>query len=68
MMVVNKIDTVASNNVKLPPQIESVFKGNIKTTSAITGEGLKGLNDTILELVGAGNVSAQGRKWAVNQV
>ncbi|CAN8234049.1 unnamed protein product [Cochlearia groenlandica] len=70
ILVMNKVDCVATNcceqleedkRIKEEAFCKSVF------TSAVTGQGIKELEEAILEILGLDSVPSGGHQWTVNQ-
>ncbi|KAK9072145.1 hypothetical protein SSX86_008577 [Deinandra increscens subsp. villosa] len=66
ILAINKIDQAPSARLEFVNTLDESFDHHIYTC-AITGQGISDLEAAILELVGLQNISAGGRKWAVNQ-
>nr|XP_028962975.1 uncharacterized protein LOC103438251 isoform X1 [Malus domestica] len=66
ILVINKIDCVPSDCMEgIGKDIASFSKHVL--TSAVTGQGIQGLETAILEIVGLDKISVGNRRWTVNQ-
>ncbi|CAN6542690.1 unnamed protein product [Malus baccata var. baccata] len=66
ILVINKIDCIPSDCMEgIEKDINSFSKHVL--TSAVTGQGIQGLETAILEIVGLDKISMGSRKWTVNQ-
>lgn len=71
ILVMNKIDCAPPNycdqleDKKMKK--EDVFHKSV-FTSAVTGQGIEELEDSILEILGLDRVPTGGHQWTVNQV
>ncbi|GAQ83761.1 GTPase [Klebsormidium nitens] len=66
ILVVNKVDRAPESQVAVPDSWRQVFARRI-ATCARDGVGLVELERALLEIVGAGEATAEGISWAVNQ-
>ncbi|KAL6179521.1 hypothetical protein ACLB2K_051036 [Fragaria x ananassa] len=66
ILVINKIDCVASDCLERVQQNVGSFNKHV-LTSAITGQGIQDLEKAILDIVGLNKFPAGSRRWTVNQ-
>lgn len=67
ILVINKIDCVPSDCMEWAEKYINSFSKHV-LTSAITGQGIQGLETAILDIVGLNKSSVGSRRWTVNQV
>lgn len=67
ILVINKIDCVPSDCMEWVKKYINSFSKHV-LTSAVTGQGIQGLETAILEIVGLNKNSVGSRRWTVNQV
>ncbi|PQM41470.1 uncharacterized protein Pyn_20621 [Prunus yedoensis var. nudiflora] len=66
ILVINKIDCVPSDCMERVGKYINSFSKHV-LTSAITGQGIQGLETAILEIVGLNKNYVGSRRWTVNQ-
>ncbi|VVA13758.1 PREDICTED: tRNA [Prunus dulcis] len=66
ILVINKIDCVSSDCMEWVKKYINSFSKHV-LTSAVTGQGIQGLETAILEIVGLNKNSVGSRRWTVNQ-
>ncbi|XP_078444596.1 tRNA modification GTPase [Wolffia australiana] len=68
ILVTNKIDCLVSTAVSgKPTQPEGNYFKKHVLTCAVTGYGIRDLEDAILEVIGIDPIPSGGRRWATNQ-
>lgn len=66
ILVINKIDCVPSDCMEWVKKYINSFSKHV-LTSAVTGQGIQGLETAILEIIGLNKNSVGSRRWTVNQ-
>ncbi|XP_068314903.1 uncharacterized protein [Pyrus communis] len=66
ILVINKIDCIPSDCMEWIEKDINSFSKHV-LTSAVTGQGIQGLETAILEIVGLDKICVGSRKWTVNQ-
>jgi hypothetical protein len=67
ILVINKVDQAPQSRVSVPDSWRQLFTRRV-ATCARDAVGLEDLERALLDIVGAGEASAEGISWAVNQV
>jgi tRNA modification GTPase len=66
LLAVNKVDQAPDFSDSLPPHVRASFLSTVGT-SALRGEGVAALEESLARLLGVGRLQSEGAAWAANQ-